>query len=40
MPIAFALISSLVVDHHTIATTYDEPIEDVDIVAPYVDLVA
>ena len=30
MPIAFALISSHVVDQHPVATTDDEPIEDVD----------
>ena len=38
--IASVLISSLVVDQHPIATTDDEPIEDVDPVAPDVDLVA
>ena len=37
--IASALISSLVVDQHLVATTDDEPIEDVDPVAPNVDLV-
>ena len=36
----FLFDSSLVVDRHPIATTDDEPIEDVDPVAPYVDLVA
>ena len=30
MPIASALISSLVVDQNLVATTDDEPIEDVD----------
>ena len=30
MPIAFASISSSVVDQHLISTSYDEPIEDVD----------
>ena len=40
VPIASALISNPVVDQHQIATTDDEPIEDVDPVAPNVDLVA
>ena len=40
MPIAPAPISSFVVDQHPIATTDDEPIEDVDSIAPDVDLVA
>ena len=40
MPITFALISSPVVDQHPVATTNDEPIEDVDPVAPDVDPVA
>ena len=39
-PITSALISNPVVDQHPIATTDDEPIEDVDLVAPYVDIVA
>ena len=39
MPIAFAPISSLVVYQHPVATTDNEPIEDVDPVAPDVDLV-
>ena len=39
MPIASTLISSLVVDQHLITTTDDEPIEDVDSVAPDVDIV-
>ena len=30
MPIAFTLISSLIVDQHPIATTDDEPIKDID----------
>ena len=34
MPIASAPISSLIVDHHLIATTDDEPIDDVDPIAP------
>ena len=37
--IAFAPISSPVVDQHPVATTDNEPIEDVDPVAPDVDLV-
>ena len=40
VPIASAPISNLVVDQHLIATTDAEPIEDVDPIAPYVDLVA
>ena len=40
MPIASASISSLIVDQHPVATTDDEPIEDVDLVALNVDLVA
>ena len=40
MLIASAPISSLIIDQHPIATTNNEPIEDVDPVAPYVDLVA
>ena len=40
MPIASTPISSPVVDQHLVATTYDEPIEDVDLVAPNVDSVA
>ena len=40
MPITSALISSPVVDQHPVATTNDEPIEDVDPVAPDVDPVA
>ena len=34
MPIAFTPISSPVVDQHPVATTNDEPIEDVDPVTP------
>ena len=34
-----APISSSIVDHHPVATTDDEPIEDVDLVVPDVDLV-
>ena len=34
MPIASTLISNPVVDQHPIATTNNEPIEDVDLVAP------
>ena len=37
MPIAFASISSPSVDHHSIATTNDERIEDVDPVVPNVN---
>ena len=40
MPIVFAPISSPIVDSHLVATIDDEPIEDVDLVAPDVDLVA
>ena len=40
MPIASSSILSLVVDQHLLATTDDEPIEDIDPVAPDVDLVA
>ena len=40
MPIAFAPISSPVVDQHLVATTDDELIEGVDPVALDVDLVA
>ena len=40
MPIASAPISSLIIDQHPVATIDNEPIEDVDIVAPNVDLVA
>ena len=40
MPIASAPISSPVVDHHLVAITDDKPIEDVDPVASYVDIVA
>ena len=40
MPIAFAPISSPVVDQHLVATTDDQPIEDIDPIAPDVDLVA
>ena len=40
MPIASTHISSPVVDQHLVATTYDESIEDVNQVAPDVDLVA
>ena len=36
VPIASASISSSVVDQHLVATTDDEPIEDVDLVALYV----
>ena len=39
MPIAFTPISSHFVDQHPIVTTNDEPIEDIDLVAPDVDLV-
>ena len=38
--IASASISSLVVDQNLVATTNDEPIEDVDPIAPDVDIVA
>ena len=40
MPIAYALISGLVVDQHPVVTTNDEPIDDVDPVAPDVDPMA
>ena len=40
MPIYFAPISSPIVDQHLVATTDDELIEDVDLVALDVDLVA
>ena len=40
MPIAFAPISSPIVDQHLVATTDDQPIEDIDPIAPDVDLVA
>ena len=40
MGIAFALISSPIVDQYPVATTDDEPIDDVDPIAPYVDLEA
>ena len=40
MPIASTPISSPVIDQHPIATTDDEPSEDVDIVALDVDIVA
>ena len=39
VPIASTLISSPVIDQHPIATPDNEPIEDVDPVAPNVDLV-
>ena len=40
VPIASGPISSHIVDQHPVATTDDEPIKDVDPVAPNVDLVA
>ena len=40
VPIASAPISSLVIDQHSIATPDNEPIEDVDPVAPDENLVA
>ena len=40
MPIASAPISSPIVDQHPVATTDIEPIEDVDPVAPDVNIVA
>ena len=40
VPIAYALISSPIIDQHPVATTDDEPIEDLDPIASYVDLVA
>ena len=39
MSIASTPISGPVVDQHPVATTNDEPIEDVDPVAPYVNIV-
>ena len=39
MPIASAPIFNLAVDQHPVATNDDEPIEDVDPIAPNVDLV-
>ena len=33
-------ISSLIIDQHPVATTYDELIEDVNLVAPDINLVA
>ena len=40
MPIASAPISSPIVDQHPVATTDIEPIEDVDPIAPDVNIVA
>ena len=40
MPIDFAPISSPIVDQHLVATTDDEPIEDVHPIALDVNLVA
>ena len=40
MPIAFALISSPVVDQHLVATINDEPIDDVYSIAVDVDPIA
>ena len=40
VPISSSPISSPIVDQHPVATTDDEPIEDVDPVAPNVDIVA
>ena len=40
MHIASTLIFSPIIDQHPVATTDEEPIEDVDLAAPYVDLVA
>ena len=40
VPITFAPISSPIVDQHPVATTDDEPIEDVDLVALDVDPIA
>ena len=37
VPIPFATISKPIVDQHLVATTDDEPIEDVDPVALFVD---
>ena len=39
MPIASAMISSPIIDQHLVATTNDEPMEDVDPRAPDVDIV-
>ena len=40
LPIASTPISSPVINQHLVATFDDEPIEDVDPIAPNVDLVA
>ena len=40
VPISFAPISSPIVDQDPVATTDDELIKDVDLVAPYVDPIA
>ena len=40
MHIASTLIFSPIFDQHLVATTDEEPIEDVDLAAPYVDSVA
>ena len=40
VPITFASIFSPVVDQDPVATTDDEPSEDIDPVAPYVDPIA
>ena len=40
MPIDPSPISSPIVDQHLVATTDDEPIEDVDPIPPYVDPIA
>ena len=40
VPIASAPMSSPIVDQHLVATTDNEPIEDVDLVTPYVDPIA
>ena len=40
VPISSVPMSSLVVDQHLVATTDDEPIEDVNPISPDVDLVA
>ena len=40
VPIASALISGPIVDQHPIATPNNEPIEDVDPVAPYIDIIS
>ena len=37
---ASALISGPIVDQHPIATPNNEPIEDVDPIAPYVDIIS